>query len=420
MLYQRWQKMAEEKPQDMALRDLASGRSWTFSELRAEAEREPGEKSAMVCPQGNSPEFILAVLRAWRAGVVVCPLDSHQPPLAASPPPPPCCHLKTTPASLGVPRAVAFSEAQLAADVDNIVATMGLRPEWPNLGLISLSYSYGFSNLVLPLLLHGIPLILAPSPLPLALRCAGHAHAHLTVAGVPALWHAWHKADAILRNVRLAISAGAPLPLSLERAVFEQHGLKIHNFYGSTECGGIAYDATEVPRQEESSVGRPLKNVQVEVAKNGALRVRSQAVGRSYWPTPEPALGRGIFQTSDLAEIKEGEIRLRGRTDDHINVAGRKVSPTIIEQALREHESVAECVVFGVPSGTVDRLDLIVACVAADRPSSRDELKDFLLRKLPGWQVPREWWFVDSISSNGTGKPLRAQWRRNFLEHRAK
>ena len=272
---------------------------------------------------------------------------------------------------------------------------------------------------MLPLLLHGIPLILVPSPLPLALRCAGQAHANLTVAGVPALWHAWHKAGAILQNVRLAISAGAPLPLSLERAVFEQHGLKIHNFYGSTECGGIAYDATDVPRQEESSVGRPLKNVRVELAANGALRVRSRAVGKSYWPTPEPALSRGIFQTSDLAEIKEGEIFLRGRTDDHINVAGRKVSPTIIEQALREHESVAECVVFGVPSGTVDRMDLIVACVAADRPSSRDELKDFLLQKLPGWQVPREWWFVDTISSNGTGKPLRAQWRRNFLEHRA-
>ena len=157
---------------------------------------------------------------------------------------PPCCHLKTTPASTGVPRAVAFTEEQLAADAENIVTTMGLRPDWPNLGVISLAYSYGFSNLVLPLLLHGIPLYLVPSPLPVALRCAAHAHWNLTVAAVPALWHAWHKAGAILSNVRLAISAGAPLPLTLERAVFEEHGVKIHNFYGSTECGGIAYDAT--------------------------------------------------------------------------------------------------------------------------------------------------------------------------------
>ena len=90
---------------------------------------------------------------------------------------------------------------------------MGMRPDWPNLGVISMAYSYGFSNLVLPLLLHGIPLFLAPAPLPEILRGAAKAHWNLTVAGVPALWHAWHKAGVILSNVRLAISAGAPLPL---------------------------------------------------------------------------------------------------------------------------------------------------------------------------------------------------------------
>lgn len=374
----------------------------------------------MVHPQGNSPEFIFEVLRAWRDDVVVCPLDAHHQPFALSSPLPRCCHLKTTPASIGLPRTVAFTEAQLAADVDNIVSTMGLRPDWPNLGVISLSYSYGFSSLVLPLLLHGIPLFLVPSPLPEALRSAADGHLNLTVAGVPALWHAWHKGGAILSNVRLAISAGAPLPLSLERSVFQEHGVKIHNFYGSTECGGIAYDATEMPRTDESSVGRPLKNVKVEVGENGALRVRSQAAGRTYWPLPEPTLSSGTFQTCDLAEIKDGEILLHGRTDDHINVAGRKVSPTVVEQALREHQAVAECVVFGVPSGSADRMELIVACVAADRHSNRDDLKQFLLQKLPGWQVPREWWFVENISSNGAGRPSRAEWRRSFMENRAK
>jgi long-chain acyl-CoA synthetase len=420
MLYERWQQVARERWNEIALRDLASGRCWTFSQLAAEAQTPLPGKPKMIHPQGNCPEFIIAVLRAWREGIVVCPLDADHQPLAASPPRKPCCHLKTTPASRGVPRAVAFTPEQLAADAENIVATMGLRPEWPNLGVISPAYSYGFSSLVLPLLLHGVPLYLVPSPLPVALRCAAHAHWNLTVAAVPALWHAWHKAGAILSNVRLAVSAGAPLPLSLERAVFDEHGVKIHNFYGSTECGGIAYDATTVPRTEESCVGRPLKNVGVNISPSGAVVVRSGAVGRTFWPEPEPALRGGIFRTCDLAEIRDGEIFLRGRTDDHINVAGRKVSPTIIEQALREHDAVAECVVFGVPSGSADRMDLIVACVAADRPSSKHELKEFLLLKLPGWQVPREWWFVPAISSNGAGKPSRAQWRRDFLAYRAK
>ncbi len=257
MLYERWQKVVQDRRNEVALRDLASGRCWTFAQMNREAETPLPDNPAMVFPQGHSPEFIFTVLRAWRQRRVICLLESHHQPLTVSPPLPPCCHLKTTPATTGVPRPVAFTEEQLAADAENIVTTMGLRPDWPNLGVISMAYSYGFSNLVLPLLLHGIPLFLVPAPLPEVLRGAAKAHWDLTVAGVPALWHAWHKAGVILRNVRLAISAGAPLPLTLERAVFEEHGVKIHNFYGSAECGGIAYDATTTLRTDETFRGPP-------------------------------------------------------------------------------------------------------------------------------------------------------------------
>jgi len=122
---------------------------------------------------------------------------------------------------------VAFAAEQLAADPENIVATMGLRPDWPNLGVISLAHSYGFSNLVLHSCCTGIPLFLGPSPLPEALRrAAAEAGGPITLAAVPALWRAWLEAGAIPPNVRLAISAGAPLPLDLERAVYARHGLR--------------------------------------------------------------------------------------------------------------------------------------------------------------------------------------------------
>jgi acyl-CoA synthetase (AMP-forming)/AMP-acid ligase II len=62
-----------------------------------------------------------------------------------------------------------------------------------------------------------------------------------------------------------------------------------------------------------------------------------------------------------------------------------------------------------------------VACVSGGRRGSQEELKQFLLEKLPSWQVPREWWFVDSLGLNGHGKKLaRAQWRKDFLRNRAK
>src|SRR5437660_277918 len=171
------------------------------------------------------------------------------------------------------------------ADADNIVLTMGLKAEWPNLGVISLAHSYGFSNLVLPLLLHGIPLTLVEAPLPEIVRRAAETERDgITLAAVPALWRTWHEADAIPRTVQLAISAGAPLPLGLEQAVFAMRGLKLHNFYGSSECGGIAYDATAGPRLDAACAGAPMKNVRLSVAADGCLEVRSRAVGEMYWP----------------------------------------------------------------------------------------------------------------------------------------
>ena len=416
MLYERWRQVARERGNELALRELASGQRWTFAELARQVERQPVRGASVVCPQGHSAEFIFTLLRAWRDGAVVCPLELEQAPPPVRVPPAPCCHLKTTSATTGLPRQIAFRPEQLAADVENIVATMGLRPDWPNLGVISLAHSYGFSNLVLPLLLHGIPLILAPSPLPEAVRQAAACEPTLTLPAVPALWSAWHEAGAIPKQVRLAISAGAPLPAALERAVFEKAGLKIHNFYGSSECGGIAYDTSSNPRPEDDCVGTPMRNVQVTLNEDGCIEVTSRAVGETYWPDPDSALGEGRFQSSDLAELKNGGVYLRGRLGDQINVAGRKVTPASIERALAQHRAVKECLVFGFPSDDADRTEIIVACVAANAPVASDELKQFLLAKLPAWQVPRKWWFVDSLSANSRGKLSRAEWRRRFSE----
>ena len=158
--------------------------------------------------------------------------------------------------------------------------------------------------------------------------------------------------------------------------------------------------------------------MQVALNEDGCVQVSSRAVGETYWPEPDDTLAAGRFQTSDLAELKDGRVYLRGRLSDQINVAGRKVGPATIEEALREHEAVRECLVFSVPSDDADRTDLIVACIAAAAPVPVETLRQSLLSKLPAWQVPREWWFVESLGANARGKVSRAQWQRKFLERR--
>ena len=416
MLYERWQQIAHEHRAEMALRDFSRGREWTFGQLAARAEKGRSGPQPITYPQGLSSEFILAVLISWRDEKIVCPLESGQNPLTVPVPSAPVVQLKMTSASTGIPRMAAFTGAQLAADAENILQTMGLRPDWPNLGVISLAHSYGFSNLVLPLLLHGIPLILVDSPLPERVRAAASAVPALTLPAVPALWRAWHEANAILRNVRLAISAGAPLPLPLEDEIFRKTGLKLHNFYGATECGGIAYDRTDRPRTDSSCAGAPMKNVIVTTGPDGCLEVRGAAVGEAYWPQPDSNLERGCYRSSDLVELKDGQVFLRGRLSDQINVAGRKVSPETVEDALLTHPRIHDCIVFGVPSADAGRTESIVACVAAPSSLTGETLRQFLLAQLPAWQIPRHWWFVDSLATNERGKRSRAAWRKKYLE----
>lgn len=420
MLYDRWRSVVQAQGDSVALTDWADGRSWTFRRLAQAAESfEPGESAPWVHPRGSRAEFVLHVLAGWRLGRVVCPLETGQsvPPWPA--PPTPAAHFKLTSGSTGQPRGIWFTGEQLAADAAQIVSTMGLRPEWPNLGVISLAHSYGFSNLVLPLLLHGIPLFLAPAPLPEIVRRAGNELGPLTLPSVPVLWANWNEAGAIPGDTRLAISAGAPLPLPVEEAIFLRRGLKVHNFYGASECGGIAYDATDEPRTDIHYTGRAMEGVRLECGGEGCLIVHTPAAGSGYWPEPGSSLAPGRFLTSDLVRLRPEGAYLVGRSVDTINVAGRKVHPDQVETVLRQHPQVRDCVVFGAPcaaGASVARGDTIVAWVVPERGVSETELREFAVARLAAWQVPERFLVREKLPVNERGKVSRASLREQFAE----
>jgi acyl-coenzyme A synthetase/AMP-(fatty) acid ligase len=412
-LYERWRTVARGRRAEWALFEVAADRRWTFGELAAEAEALPVAEGPVAFPEGRDAAFILTVLRAWRTGQLVCPLEPGQAPPTGPWPAPPIVHLKMTSATTGPQRLIAFTADQLAADAGNLIPTMGLRAEWPNLGVISLAHSYGFSNLVTPLLLFGIPLVLAGSVLPEALRRVAAALPPFSLPAVPALWRAWHEARAVPANLRLAISAGAPLPVAVERDVFEATGVKIHNFYGASECGGIAYDSSEAPRREGSLAGAAVRNVGIGIGEQGCLTIRSPAVASGYWPEPDPAVADGVYRTADQGVILGSSVYLQGRVGDVINVAGRKVAPEAIERVLLEHPSVREALVLGLP-GDRSREEAIAAVVVCDSAALEGELRQFLLERLPSWQVPRHWRFERASITNARGKISRAHWRGRF------
>jgi long-chain acyl-CoA synthetase len=415
-LYEKWLATARTFKSERALIDISSGKSWTFDDLLRESERNTSPLDRIIFPRGAGPEFIFSILQAWRTNSITCPLEAAQSPLQLPIPPSNIAHLKLTSATSGAAKCIAFTGPQLAADAVNIISTMQLNPAAPNLACISLAHSYGFSNLILPLLLHGVPLILLPAPLPELLLRAAKQFRSITLPAVPALWKTWHQSNSIPPNTAIAISAGAQLPLELESAVFQKSNLKIHNFYGSSECGGIAYDRTITPRTAVNCAGSALDNVSLSLSDSGTLVIKSAAVGETYFPEPQTTLRPGRFETADLAELRDHLVFLHGRASDLLNIAGRKATPDSIEAILRTHPAILECIVFGIQSD--DRADTVVAALNTKTEIPISDLTNFLSQKLPAWQIPRRWWFTNELAANSRGKISRAEWKQKYLSRK--
>ena len=424
-LFERWLETCAENHAAWAVRDLGAGGrgAWTFADLKQALEslpRLPAGSMLRASAQEGVVPFLLRTLQAWRDEAVLLPAETGATAeVEGRVPAAGVIHVKTTSGSTAEPRRVEFQASQLAADLEQIWSTMRLSRSEPNLAVISVAHSYGFSNLVLPLLLKGMPMIVLPDPLPGSLqRGLSEAGSGVTLPAVPAMWRAWHRAG-LLRGaaVACALTAGAPMPLELEHAIHDEAGLKVHNFYGASECGGIAYDDSESPRCSAEEVGRAMDGVRLSVDEDGCLRVASAAVAVGY-EEPDESLGGGVFRTSDLARLEGDRVRLIGRVADTIHVAGRKVAPQVIEAALLRDEAVKHCVVFGVASADAARVEEVVACVHAEGDETR--LRAALLKRLSGelsgWQVPRRWWFTRELEPDARGKISRQHWRQRFLE----
>ncbi len=322
--------------------------------------------------------------------------------------------LKLTSGSTSEPRAIRFSAAQLLADCDNVCNTMGLREDDRNYGIISFAHSYGFSNLITPLLCRGIPLVAASDIIPRAIVEGLKASSATVLPGVPAIFRSLAEVPNAGKALRLCVSAGAPLASEVARRFCERWGLKIHSFYGASECGGICYDSSDSPDTPQGYVGPALDevNLTLEGEEPSQVWVRSLAVGLGYWPVVDDrSFADGAFRPSDLLERRASGYAIAGRISDLINVAGRKVNPDEVERVLRMSANVREAVVLGLPAST--RGEEVVACVQGEVTEA--ELRALCAKNLAAWQVPRRWFFFQEIPVNARGKVSRSELRARLV-----
>ena len=166
-------------------------------------------------------------------------------------------------------------------------------------------------------------------------------------------------------NVEAAISGGAPLGVRLGH-FYRGAGVTILEGYGLTETTAGAtlnlYGAHRV-----GSVGRPIPGTSVKIAEDGEVLIRGPIVMQGYWQNDnansEVFDGERWFKTGDLGKLDdEGFLYIVGRKKELIVTAGGKnVAPAVLEDRLRAHPLVSQCMVVG------DNQPFIAALVTIDQ-----------------------------------------------------
>ena len=462
-LLSRWGETLARKAGAPAIFDTRGGIARTFSQIEEQARNfetklHPFSAGAVVAIQiGNHPDWPSTLLACLRRGLVVLPLETtisegerdtaleicnvssvvapkafgagsvelmrlrtaapteeidwgDQPPAL----------LKLTSGTTAAPRAIRFRSEQLLADCDNICGTMGITGSDLNFGVIPVSHSYGFSNLLTPLIARGVPMVLSRDRLPRAVLDDLARTKAAVFPGMPVFYQAFCEMDDLppLPDLRLCISAGAPLPGAVATKFREKFKRSIHSFYGSSECGGICYDRMG-NNTADAFVGSAMDGVALEIldptAESSQVRVRSAAVGDGYFPEPDEAkLGGGAFIPDDLLTRHDSAFTIAGRISDVINVAGKKVNPAEVEGHLLAFNGVHQAVVFGRTSSR--RTEEVAACVVAEPDIVESELLQFCRARLSGWQVPKRIFVVDAIPVNERGKTSRRELAHRFAE----
>jgi len=316
--------------------------------------------------------------------------------------------IKLTSGSTGMPKGIVATEANLIADAVNICATMDIRPDDINLGAIPMSHSYGFSNLVTPLLVQGTAVVISNDYLPQSVVNLCNRFSCTVAPLIPMVFdHLITAGDGEFKTVRTFLSAGAPLPPTVSRKFRERFGIPIHTFYGCSECGGITYDR-EGASVERGTVGRAMENVTLSSTR-GRLTVRGANVALGYLhdaATFQP-FDDGVFVTDDLIELRDdGEVAITGRASELINTAGKKVNPREVEQVLLQIDGVREAKVYGEPAGA--RGEVVAAAVVASSDVTREQIRAYCLEHLSPHKVPRIVKLIESIPVDERGKVKRA------------
>ena len=194
-------------------------------------------------------------------------------------------------------------------------------------------------------------------------------------------------------------------------------------------------DEESVPKL--GSVGKPIFHSKmrlvnpdtgqdVPVGQEGELRIWGPHVCTGYWRNPEasaeslwydPVDGSGPwFCTGDMARMDEdGFYYLIGRYKDMIKSGGENIYAAEVEAVFREHPTVADAALIGVPHDKWGEVGLMVVVLEKHQTTTEEALKAFCSERLARYKVPKQVAFTDALPYSSYGKVMKAELKKQFV-----
>ena len=258
-------------------------------------------------------------------------------------------------------------------------------------------------------------------------------------AGVPTIWQGvlahMRAVGGDLSSLRTLVCGGSALPEAVMRAYADEFGIVMSHAWGMTETsplGSIAHEPAGATGEEawhyRVSQGRLFCTVEGRLTGDdgevlpsdgkavGEVEVRGPWVTGSYYldDTPEK-FHDGWLRTGDVGTLDEGGfIRLTDRAKDVIKSGGEWISSMELENQLMAHPSVAEAAVIGVPDEKWGERPLAAVVPVAQTSVTPEELRAFLGERVPRWQLPERWCFIEEVPKTSVGKFQKTTLRERY------
>lgn len=336
-----------------------------------------------------------------------------------------------TSGSTGAPKGVPHRHRSLILPCDLVgKAVLGLTGEDVIFSTSKFSFAYGLINsLALPLRLGATAILHPGKPDPAAVLELVRRHHPSVFFSVPTLFAQLlrFRPEACRRlPMRLCCSAGEALPAALFEEWRRLTGLEILDGIGSTEMA-YHFISNSPGHAVAGSAGRLVpgyrarlvdeRGADVAPGQEGHLLIDGPTRTPGCWNVPDAAAVVAppdvFLETGDVFVERDGFYYHHGRSDDMIKSAGCWVSPSVVEEVLRDHPAVAECAVVATRVGAFSGVGAFV--VLGSGVVEAPELVGALLRhcrkRLPDHMCPARIRFVAGLPRTSTGKVQRFKLR---------